>query len=142
MNQCLTRLAFFKTESWLILSVLLVALFIVTACGGGGLTIQPRQFIEVPAADPCPTNPFDAQCTDDRVARLEFCSDDTQTTDTKTADCEAMVIGVCADNPFDTLCIDDPIIQVAQVAFCRDTSKPHIDKEGNCVGGDTHGLFG
>ena len=133
MNQYLTRLAFFKTESRLILSALFVALFIVTACGGGGLTIQPRQFVEVPATDPCPTNPFDARCIDDRVARLAFCSDDTKTTDTKTADCEAMVIGVCSDNPFDTLCTDDPIIQVAQVAFCRDTSKPHIDKEGNCV---------
>ena len=134
MNQCLTRFAFFRAESRGILATLFLILFIVTACGGGGLTIQPRQFIEVPAANPCPTNPFDVQCINDRVARLEFCSDDTQTTDTKTADCEAMVIGVCADNPFDTLCIDDPIIQVAQVAFCRDTSKPHIDKEDNCAG--------
>ena len=133
MNQCLTRLAFFKTESRLILSALFLILFIVTACGGGGLTIQPRQFVKVPAADPCPTNPFDDRCINDRVARLEFCSDDTKTTDTKTDDCEAMVMGVCSDNPFDTLCTDDPIIQVAQVAFCRDTSKPHIDKEGNCV---------
>ncbi|MCA8835299.1 MAG: hypothetical protein K8953_09465, partial [Proteobacteria bacterium] len=108
MNQWFIWFALFKAESRGILSALFVVL-IVTACGGGGLTIQPREFVKVPAANPCVANPFDVRCSDDRVARLAFCSDDSQTTDTKTADCGAMVIGVCADNPFDTLCTDDPI---------------------------------